>query len=514
MRHTCVISVANSYLRVFDYPVEFVDRILKPFCRIHLSKSGMVPCKHNPRVQIMAVTHRFMRFNHDQTEIRFTSSLLEEFKTFIESRGYHQKRISIVQEPEIIPMPVDINFKPGIGTPKEDQHDWLNYIQSPGHIKLNNAATGVGKTFMAIWIAVQMKQRVVVIANARFLPIWKVECGNLLDLQPGDYVETEIGGLSDFLDALKKGEVNPKIVVISLTKIDIMLKKSKDDPLLPDLDDLYRELRPGLRVYDEAHESIHQVYLSMMFGNIQKTIANTATVKAEDAMTNKVYKWLYPPEHRLRDTVYSAHMHIKALFYRINTRNHRIRYQSRGLYNDMTFEASVMDNKKLQPQYIEMAIKYFEDYYYHRRRPDTKCLFFFNKKETCRIMANAFKARYPDLDVISFTGDEGGKAETKEEYRKHEFVITTPGSCGTGKDIPGLITCISFHNVKSLQRNYQMRGRIRPIKQTENPDLERIFGYTVCRDVDKQLEYHRYRKELFEASSLSYQNIDSGFYMD
>jgi hypothetical protein len=511
MRHTCVISVANNYLRVYDYAEEFVDRVLKPFCRMYLSKTGMVPAKHNPRLQVMAVTHRFMRFNHDQSEIRFTSSLLEELKTFIGSRGYAPKRILQVVEPEIIPMPATINFKPGIGTPKDDQLDWLKYIMEPGPLKLNNAATGVGKTFMSIWTAVQLQQRVVIIANARFLPVWKVECGNLLDIAPEDYVETDVGGLDNFLAALKKGVVNPKIVVISLTKIDIMLKKSKADPLAPDLDDFYREYRPGLRVYDEAHESIHQLYLSMMFGNIRKTIANTATVRAEDPMTNKIYGYLYPKECRLKETEYSAHMHVKALFYRIDTSKHRIRSMARGVYNDTVFEASVMDNHKLQPQYIEMMYKFFDDYYYHRRRPGTKCLFFFTKVETCKIMVAALLKRYPDLDAISFTGEQGGKAETKDEYRKHEVVFSTPGSCGTGKDIPGLITCISFHNVKSLQRNYQMRGRIRPIKQTEHPDLERIYGYTVCVNEKKHKEYHKYRKELFEESSLSYQSVDSGF---
>jgi len=326
-------------------------------------------------------------------------------------------------------------------------------------------------------------------------------------------MEVEIGGLDVFLDALKKKLINPKIVVFSLTKADIMLKKNKEDPLHPDLDDLFRELRPGLRIYDEAHESIHQVYMSMMFGNIVKTIANTATIRAEDAITNKIYEYLFPKQYPLKETEYSAHMHVKALHYRIDMRKNRIQTVSRGVYNDITFEASIMDNKKLRPQYIEMAIKQFEEYYYHRRRPGTKCLFFFTKKETCKMMAAAFKMKYPDLDVISFTGDQGGKAETKEDYRKHEFVISTPGSCGTGKDIPGLITCISFHNVKSNQRNYQMRGRIRPIKQSEHPDLERIFCYSVCLDIAKHKEYSKYRKELFFDSSLSYKHIDTGFFL-
>lgn len=890
MRHTCTIAVANNYLRIYDYPEEFTKRILLPFCRTYLALVGQVPHKDNPRIQVMAVTHRFARFNHDQTELRITSSLLEELKQFITSRGYAEKRINIINEPEIIPYPIDLKFKEGIGTPLEKQIEWLEYLNGPGHIKLNNMPTGDGKsqtlnslikipngwkrmgdmkvgdkviardgtttrvtgvfpqgktkvyrvhfvdgryvdcnpehlwkvhdhgdcrkidnglehpwkikttqeikeklennrhtrpyiplclseqnedkhftihpyvmgvllgdggmsggsvtitkpyqqlfdkvqsllpeyvickwrdvkTFILKWrdkykqqvvelrpdlfvkgsyknpikdeliklnlmgkrswekwipeeyfngsteqrwqllqglmdtdgcvglsmgrdgvkqskngtpsfsssseqlakgvqrlvwslggicklstrvphytykgerltgrtdyrlfirmpepekiftldhkkeranktqysdvlklkikhieereeeetqcisvehpehlyvtdnyvvthntfcsfrTAVNLGCRIVVIANARFLPIWRVECGNLLDIKPEDYIETDVGGLDDFLDALKKGIINPKITVISLTKIGILLKKNKDDPTHPDLDDVFRELRPGLRIYDEAHESIHQVYMSMMFGNIPLTIANTATIKAEDSFTNKIYEYLYPKQYRLKDTEYRAHMHVKALNFRIDMRKHRIQTISRGVYNDITFEASIMNNKKLRPQYIAMAIKMFEDYYYHRREEGTKCLFFFVKKETCKIMAEAFKKKYPDLDVISFTGDQGMKAETKEEYRKHEFVISTPGSCGTGKDIKGLITCISFHNVKSNQRNYQMRGRIRPIKKGEWDHIERIFGYTVCRDIDKHRSYHKYRRELFEDSSLSYQIVDTGFFL-
>jgi len=514
VRYKCTISVANSYLRIHGYAEEFARKILLPFCHHHLFKFGMIPSESNPMIQTYGVTHRFARFNKDKTELRITSTLLPDLKNFITQRGYSDNDILIDDEPLIEPIKVELKFKVGFDQPnKPEQYDWMPYLTDDGPLKLNNAATGVGKGWLDLYAAVAAGERVVIIGNARFLPIWNVECGKFLDLQPKDYHVADAGGLDVLMDQLKSGVINPKILVISLSKIDVMVRKSRLDETYPTLDDVYKLFRPGLRIYDEVHESIHQVYLSLMFGNIKKTIGNTATFKAEDPFTNKIYKYLFPESVRLKDTVYTAHMHIKAIHYRINTRQNKIRTTARGVYNDTTFEASIMDNKKLRPHYIELMLWCFREYYLNRRKPESKCLFFFTKVETCKFMVEELKKRYPELDAISFTGEQGGKADTKDEYRKHEIVFSTPGSCGTGKDIPGLITCISFHNVKSVQRNYQMRGRVRENKNPLHNGVDLIFGYTVCDDVDKHVSYHHYRKELFEESSLSYQNVDSGIFM-
>lgn len=514
MLFKCTINVANSYLRIHGYAEEFARKVLLPFCQSNLFKYGMVSDPKIPSIQTYAVTHRFARFNYDKTELRITSSLLEELKQFIKGRGYNLADISIVDEPIIEPIKANLQFKPEFSQPnKPEQHDWMPYLIDEHPIKLNNAATGVGKGWLDLYAAVMSGDRVIIIANARFLPIWVIECAKFLQLETKDFHLADAGGLDVLHRQLKEGIINPKILVISLTKIDAFLKKSRVEPNAPDLEDIYKLYRPGLRIYDEVHESIHQVYLSMMFGNIKKTIGNTATIKAEDPFTNKVYRYLFPPEVRLKETVYTAHMHIKAIHYRINTRQNKIRTTSRGVYNDTTFEASIMDNKKLRPHYVELMLWCFREYYLNRRKLETKCLFFFTKVETCKFMIEELKKRYPDLDAISFTGEQGMKADTKEEYRKHEIVFSTPGSCGTGKDIPGLITCISFHNVRSVQRNYQMRGRVRENKNPLHAGLDLIFGYTVCDEIDKHVSYHHYRKELFEPSSLSYQNVDSGIFM-
>lgn len=504
------ISVANSYLRIFNYPETFVKQVLTPFCAKYLAKFDNVPDPTNPFASVWAVTHWFATYNHARTELRITSALLKELTDHIVNRGFPYESIEIVDEPIITPKRAELEWAVDFKL-KPDQVEWADYLLAEGQNKLSNGMTGIGKTALAIYVAVTLGQRVTVMLNARFVPIWIVECAQLLKLKPEDFIVVEAGGLDLYIKWLKEGKINPKIMVVSLTKADLLTKKAKKDPTVPNLDDYYRIYAPGVRCYDEAHESIHQVYLSMMFGNVAKNIGNTATIKNEDAFINRIYEYLFPKNIRLKETEYSAHMHIKAIHYDINLQRHRVNTHSRGTYNDNTFEASIMNNKKLRMEYIELMLFCFKEYYYERRKPGTKCLFFFTRVETCKIMCAALKERYPDFDAISFTGEEGGKKETKEEYRKHEMVFSTPGSCGTGKDIPGLITCISFHNVRSIQRNYQMRGRIRPIK--EFPELERIFGYTVCRQIPKHKEYHKHRRGLFEESSLSYQLVDSGVYM-
>lgn len=136
-------------------------------------------------------------------------------------------------------------------------------------------------------------------------------------------------------------------------------------------------------------------------------------------------------------------------------------------------------------------------------------MWFFATIELCELFLKRLLVDYPELDAIVFTGEQSSKKETKTAYREHQVVITTPGSCGTGKDIPQLYIVFSPISVSSSQRNDQMVGRTRPIDKWW-PDLDPIFLYFVCPDIPKQVEYHRKRRIIFDKKMKNFTLIDSG----
>lgn len=510
MRETAIISKANHYIRLYGFREEFIARVVTPFCAHHLFKLGKEPIPGTNK-QRTVVTHVFARSNFDKTEYRMPIELLKEFLEYAVYRGYNASRIRIEDEPEIVGVDVDFEFNPGFDNMREGQPEWVNYMLGEGHVKINNAATGNGKTFMSIYGMVKVGKRTIITMQPRYVITWIKELHKIVKLGPGDLVHWE-HDLPSLATAIEEGVISPKIIIIPMSRIEVFLRKK--DPEKVDLDYVMKAIKPGLRIIEEGHEAIHQIFLSLMYGNLKRVWVLSATLKADDPFTNKVYKWLYPPRFRLKEAEPENYIDVVAYLYRINIRKYRIRTEQFGTYNDKAVEESILKSPVLTKFYFDIADKMYQEYYLDRREPGTKCLFFFSRVDMCNTMLGMFKAKYPDMDIVSFTGDDSKKKETKDKYLHHEVVITTPNSCGTGKDIPGLITALCMHTVSSTQANKQMIGRLRALFGKFGDKITPTFVFGVCVDLGKHLDYLAKRTIAFEDKQKTFKRINSECSLD
>ncbi|UYE93454.1 terminase large subunit [Shewanella phage FishSpeaker] len=382
-------------------------------------------------------------------------------------------------------------------------------IDHPSHLYVTDDFIVTHNTFMAMSTIIHHQVRTLVIVQPKYIPVWIKAFGEQLDFGLEDILILDNGNIEELHTSFLNKVIDPGIVVIPMTRIQMYLKKMKEDSSLPSLDKIFSDFGFGLRLYDEAHEAFHQIYTSMLFGNVAKTLMLSATMKSDDKFTNNMYNIVIPPDIYLKATEHKQYIETYAYHYRIDQRRFFIGHKSMGNYSDVMFEKNMMRNKITQKFYLDMMYKSFEEYYLSRRKEGTKCIIFFTKTDTVERFKNYLLKKHPDLDVIDFTGLITKKKEMKNEYLKHEVVITTPGSCGTGKDIPGLITVLCSHNVSSIQRNDQIIGRLRPTEGKFDPYLPPIFVYFVCDDIPKHREYHDKRKTLFHSKSVLQKNIDS-----
>jgi hypothetical protein len=365
-------------------------------------------------------------------------------------------------------------------------------------------------TYMALRTMLLMGTRTLITVQPRYVTTWLKALGDILKLAPEDVLLWE-QDLSRLPGVLASGAVNPKIIILTMTRIDVYLRNEKKDPDAPDLDTLYKSLGCGLRIIDEGHEAIHQVCISLMYGNFPKLLLLSATLTADDPFINKIYKIMFPVNIRLKEPEPENYIDIVAYLYDINPRRYNLKTMQFGSYNDLTWEDSILKNEVTTRFYYDVAKKAYEDYYLDVREPGTKCLFFFSKVNMCDVMLSMFQKDYPGEDFVTFHGeDTKGKNADKLKYLKHENVITTPGSCGTGKDIDGLVTVICFHTVSSIQRNKQMIGRLRDkVLKMFDGRVRPRFVFAVCISQPKHKEYYQKRKVAFEPKKHSFKTIDS-----
>lgn len=379
-------------------------------------------------------------------------------------------------------------------------------VEHPDHLYVTDDFIVTHNTAMAIHSMVKTGKRTVITMQPRYVINWVKELYQFVKLEPGDLVVWE-HPVPLLAEAVQAGTINPKVVIIPMSRIEVFLRKKVRDE--PDLEDVMKVLNPGLRIHDEGHEAIHQMFLSLMYGNIKKLFVLSATLKADDPFTNKMYQVLYPIRYRLKDAEPENYIDVVAYLYRINIRRHRIKTEQFGSYNDKAFEESILKSEEMTKFYFRLADKMFQEYYLDRRRAGTKCLFFFSRVNMCLTMLEMFKKKYPDMDIESFTGEDSKKKDQKDKYLRHEVVITTPNSCGTGKDIPGLITVLCPHMVSSTQANKQIIGRLRPLLGKFNDEITPTFVFTVCVDLGKHGEYYDKRKVAFADKQKTFKRINS-----
>ena len=511
MRKTATITKANHYFRIHGYFEEFVAKVVKPFCAHHLFKLGKEPIPGTNK-QRTVVTHVFARSNYDKSEYRLPVELLKPFIEYAEYRGYKQARIALEDEPEIPGLDVEFEFNPGFDGLRPGQDEWVNYmLEDDYHLKINNGATGFGKTAMSIHCMVKMGKRALLTMQPRYIFNWIKELHKFVKIEPGDIVLWE-NNLPSLAKALEEGKISPKIIILPMSRVEVFLRKK--DPHVIDLDEVIKVINPGLRIIDEGHEAIHQIVMSLMYGNVKKTFVLSATLKADDPFTNKIYQWVYPIRFRLKDAEPEHYIDVVAYLYRINLRNHRIKTDQFGSYNDKAVEESILKSPALTKFYFLLADKMFQEYYLDRREEGTKGLFFFSRVNMCETMLGMFRAKYPDMDIETFTGEDSKKKDFKDKYLRHEVIITTPNSCGTGKDIPGLVTVMCMHTVSSTQANKQMIGRLRELLGKFGGRITPTFVFGVCVDLNKHMEYLGKREVAFFEKQKTFKRINSECSLD
>lgn len=379
------------------------------------------------------------------------------------------------------------------------------------HLYITDDFIVTHNTAMAIHCMVKMGKRALLTMQPRYIFNWIKELHKFVKIEPGDIVLWE-NNLPSLAKALEEGKISPKIIILPMSRVEVFLRKK--DPHVIDLDEVIKVINPGLRIIDEGHEAIHQIVMSLMYGNVKKTFVLSATLKADDPFTNKIYQWVYPIRFRLKDAEPEHYIDVVAYLYRINLRNHRIKTDQFGSYNDKAVEESILKSPALTKFYFLLADKMFQEYYLDRREEGTKGLFFFSRVNMCETMLGMFRAKYPDMDIETFTGEDSKKKDFKDKYLRHEVIITTPNSCGTGKDIPGLVTVMCMHTVSSTQANKQMIGRLRELLGKFGGRITPTFVFGVCVDLNKHMEYLGKREVAFFEKQKTFKRINSECSLD
>jgi len=461
----------------------------------------------------------FAAATKDRKSIRYHINVFNSFLFHLKKYGLIENKDFYIEKyyPEDIEWDtVNLNLADG-WKPRENQLNAINYVLDPNknkRIKLVTLGTGMGKTFISLYTAVQKKIRFVLLVRPQYINRWIDGVIQSYDINKNEILV--INGSESLKQAFRLKENNlldnVKVIIISsktfqlyITKYELEGERILDEenggwPILPYQ---YAETLGAKWVYvDESHQDFHLNFKITLYTHCERMVSSTATLMPDDHFLSKMAELAFPYDERLPTT--EAKKYIVAYGFRYSLSS-PIRFKScnkRMGYSHIAFEKIVMRNRTIKLNYYNLILKAIKIGYLNRRKVGNKCLIFVSTVKMATDLTKFLTEKIPELNIKRYVSED-----PVENLMHSDIRISTLNSAGTAIDIDGLSCSILTMALNGTQANIQVLGRLRELKDNTTP----IFIWFTCNNLKKHLIYHDKKiNEIFKNRLLNYQDINTG----
>lgn len=370
-------------------------------------------------------------------------------------------------------------------------------IDHPDHLYIADDFIVTHNTFTALKAVELIGYRTLIVVPAMYADKWYSDVLETFDTDKKNVLYLKgAKSLSAAFKLAAADELPQEFLITTSTTIQIFLRNYEMEKHIslerdPHPEKMYEELGVGVRIVDELHKNIHLNIKMDLYSNIYKTIGLSATLQASNPFINKMTDMAYPIRDRYQGLAYVRYIDVFALEYRF-AQGEKVRCKgSKGEYSHVVFEQWLMRNPKLLDNYTNMILDYVDQEFIKPRKPEHTSIVFAATIDYCTHLTACAKARWPDLDVARYIGEDD-----YSRLMEAELVFSTVLSAGTAVDKYGLTDVFMSTSIDSIQSNEQAMGRLRELKQW--PDITPRFHYFFAGNIEKQVLYHERKKLLFQ----------------
>lgn len=503
--------------------MKYINKPTAPICRIDLQTHNFKVTKFTPHVRsvlinfskgmgqmgmvrktfnrfVKAIVRVFAARSKEKTYYRFHRNQYDEFVKYCANWGLNTKQFEVVEHEPFEGEPANFEYIDKRSA-RDYQEPIINYILEDGHVKIVTLDPGRGKTFIFLQAANKINKRVILVIKAMYIDKWIIDAKVAFKFSKGELITVRGSeNLKDLMRLRDLGEDNFKFVICSNKTFNKYIKDfelygektMKDMGYLYMPDEFFGKMGFGVKAVDEVHQELHGNYRQDMYTHIPKTVSLSGTLLSEDSFIEKIFSVMFPKELRYNDKGRKVYLGVEALYYSISNVNQRIRYINPALksYSHVRFEQSILKDKTLLESYGSMIFDVVQKRFIDKRKKRQKCLVYFSTVEMCTHMTAKLKKIHPTLNVVRYVSEDD-----YEDMLEGDLIVSTLKSLGTAIDIPGLVLALMTDALSSLQANLQAAGRLRDLQDW--PDQTPEFLYLVCSDIDKHIDYHRKKKDIF-----------------
>ena len=457
---------------------------------------------------VMKVIKTFAYEDPHGYEFRLHIHELQKLQTYLADQHITENLYTVIVAPMFAPVSIGVEMNKDrilrdYQVPVVDYavDDWSTALKSQRlekpetRSKFVGLQTGKGKATISCATVARLKVRTLILIKPTYMEKWVNDIQVNLTVPPHRVMT--ISGFKQLkaLIALGiTGNLDADIIIMSSRTHQMYYKMYQHEPngsmtlgmgCLPD--ELYPTLGIGLILMDEFHQEFHANYIGLLYTHVPRILVTTATLDSYDSFMKKMYEVTFPPLSRYKTLDHDKYIGTFAIGYRFK-RPEKIRTTefNSNFYSHTVFEKCVRRHKPTFHNYRRLIHYIVENAYVKRYMPGDKLAIFASSIVMCDELTEYFQTKYPNLSVKRYCEDDPYDNVITPDIR-----ISTPGSMGTGIDIPGLRIVVNTINVDSLQSNQQILGRLRPI-----PDRDVRYYYIYAENIPKHKEYHARRKKL------------------
>lgn len=380
-------------------------------------------------------------------------------------------------------------------TPRDDeQKEALRFILGKAEYHSNssksqlgvNLNTGKGKTYVTVTaISYWLVRSIVIASNKGVIIQWKDRILEYTDIKSREIYIIE-GSAS--IDKLYNKDLSQYKIFLALHGT---LKSYGDKNGWDKIGELFKYLKIGIKVYDEAHQNFDNILRIDFHTNTYKNLYLTATPKRSAQNEDQIYQLAFKnmPKIDLFNEDEDPHTEYIAMHFNSNPSPEIIsKCKNKFGFNRLYYVDWVIDNLNFLNFAYVLMNKVFS-----LTEDGTKALIYIGTNNAIKIFYSYLCEMYPEYknDIGIYTSIV--PEDIKEDQLNKRIILSTTKSCGAAMDIHGLkVTVVLAEPFKSPVITQQTLGRTRANNTFYIDCVDDGFFYTKSYFNSKKSIFNKY----------------------
>lgn len=476
----------NAIEKSHSYWVDVRDPTVKGYIWRYLKRITSVKWEKKGNSKIPMFDKTYATKSPCGNYVGILHSCFNEMITFIKDATRADVKVVITDKRTESVAKFDMTIKDGVDFLDTEQEEAYEFLTKDYPLHILQCRTGFGKTFLGIYSSAIMGVRTAFMMQPKHIKTWLDDIPNFVDIEKTDVLVVRgKAGIKNAIAMQRLGKLKAKFIFIASDTFREYIKSYESGECYDDITpiEFFEFMGIGRVVRDEAHEALYSLVTQNLYLNVKSLLCLSATIVSEDNFITAMYDRIFPKKFRWLS---KNNDHIEAYSVRyFNEYGLKIKSQYGYGYSHVRYEKEILKRVRLREQYFNMIADTTYNFELDYEK-GMKMIIFCALTDMCKWMAEKFSKHYPNLKCNYYI------AETPDEVLKEsDVIVTTIGSCGTGKNIINLMHTYNTVAIGSKKQAWQVLGRLRKPKNYKHKAVKYYFFSNMSIPAHRKFESKR-----------------------